>query len=394
MQFAFTDEQLMIRESARTFLDAEAALPAVRAASVTSSGYDAHLWQQMTQELGWSAIAIPEVYGGAGLGFVELAILAHEQGRRLLPSPFFATVCLAAPVIMQLGREEQRAQWLSAIAGGSLKAALALSNQAGHADIGRVASTLTRSGADWVLSGDAHFVVSAADADLLLVVARVQEPGVKEVAVAPSVRVVAVSPKASGVRLQMTEMLDVTRPMSSVAFDQVAVSADALLGLDVDASAGLQRALDQARVVLSAEAVGGAEYSLEAVTAYVKERVQFGRAIGSFQAIKHRLADSMVLVEAAKSMAWYAACAADESSDQDLAMAASQAKSCCADAFNAVAANAIQLHGGIGFTWDHHAHLYFKRARASSMLLGSPAWHRERVACGLGLGSISSALQF
>ncbi len=389
MQFAFTDEQQMIRESARAFLEAEASLPAVRLASGAVNGYDEGLWQQMTAELGWSGIAIPEAYGGAGLGFVELGILAHEQGRRLVPSPFFSTVCLATPVILELAREEQKRQWLPAIAAGQLKAAVAVTDRVGHADIRKVGVKLAQVGSAWVLSGEAHFVVGAQSADLLLVVASAKDANASQ-----SLRVVAVASGTAGVRIEATEMLDVTRPMASIYFEQVSVSAEDCLGVDIDASSGLQRALAQARTMLAAEAVGGAEYSLEAVTAYVKERVQFGRAIGSFQAIKHRLADTMVLVEAAKSMAWYAACAADEYANEALAVAASSAKSCCADAFNAVASNAIQLHGGIGFTWDHHAHLYFKRARASSMLLGSPAWHRERIALGLGLSQIASVPQF
>ena len=246
MQFAFTDEQQMIRESARAFLEAEASLPAVRLASGAVNGYDEGLWQQMTAELGWSGIAIPEAYGGAGLGFVELGILAHEQGRRLVPSPFFSTVCLATPVILELAREEQKRQWLPAIAAGQLKAAVAVTDRVGHADIRKVGVKLAQVGSAWVLSGEAHFVVGAQSADLLLVVASAKDANASQ-----SLRVVAVASGTAGVRIEATEMLDVTRPMASIYFEQVSVSAEDCLGggyrCELGATAGARSSADDAR---------------------------------------------------------------------------------------------------------------------------------------------------
>ncbi|MCX7055948.1 MAG: acyl-CoA dehydrogenase, partial [Proteobacteria bacterium] len=238
------------------------------------------------------------------------------------------------------------------------------------------------------------FVLGARSADLLLVVVHGEpQSGQRQC------RVVALSPHVPGLSMRHHAMLDLTRPMSNLRFEGVLVEPADLLGVAVsgaitpgaNAEPALERALDEAVIALSAEAVGGAEFTLEAATGFVKERVQFGRTIGSFQAIKHRLADMMVLLEAAKSVCWYAACAADELPPGELALAASAAKSCCADAFYDTAANAIQLHGGIGFTWDHHAHVYFRRARAAATLLGSPTWHRERVASLIGLDAGTAA---
>jgi alkylation response protein AidB-like acyl-CoA dehydrogenase len=195
-----------------------------------------------------------------------------------------------------------------------------------------------------------------------------------------------VAPDAPGLTVEPLTMLDLTRPMSRVTLADVRVSRDAVLGEPGRARDVFERTLDLARIALAAEAVGVAEAALELTTAYVKDRVQFGRPVGSFQAVKHRLADMMVAVEAARSASWYAACVADELADE-LPEAASIAKAACSDAAFECAANAIQLHGGIGFTWEHDAHFYFKRARAISTLLGSPAWHRERLAQLIGLGA-------
>jgi alkylation response protein AidB-like acyl-CoA dehydrogenase len=196
---------------------------------------------------------------------------------------------------------------------------------------------------------------------------------------------VLVDPHATGVRIDDHVTLDLTRRMSRITLDDVPVSEEWVLGEAEAAGEGLERALQYARIALAAEAVGAAEWTLEMTTAYARQRVQFGRPIGSFQVIKHRLADMMIRIEAAQSAAWYAACVADEL-EAELDEAAAIAKACCCDAFYRCAADAIQLHGGIGFTWEHDAHLYFKRARATATLLGSPAWHRERLAQLMGLG--------
>jgi alkylation response protein AidB-like acyl-CoA dehydrogenase len=417
MQFRLSDEQLLIRDSARAFLDECAGSAELRAALEKPQRYDRDLWRRMSTELGWTGLAIADRFGGAGLGRVELAVLQHELGRRLVASPYFSTVCLAAPLIEALGTPAQQADLLGRIAGNGLRVAVALTGDDGRFGPDSVSAIIAPAGSGFRLDGLCGFVVYGHASDLLLVVARGpstgaragSEPAPAENSSVPLTRptlvpprnssdkltIVLVDPRQSGVTIEPLTMLDLTRPMARVRFENVRVDADGLLGnMDSLASPGsvargLERALDLARVALAAESVGAAEVALEMTTQYVKDRVQFGRPVGSFQAVKHRLADMMVAVEAARSASWYAACVADELPDE-LPEAASIAKAACSDALYECAASAIQLHGGIGFTWEHDAHLYFKRARASSTLLGSPAWHRERIARLIGLGASPS----
>jgi alkylation response protein AidB-like acyl-CoA dehydrogenase len=374
MRFIHSAEQQLIRESARSFLAEHASPARVRAAMSQPGGYDGQLWQVLSGELGWTGLAIAEEYGGAGLGWVELCILQEEQGRRLAASPFFGTVALAAPLIAATGTPAQRHSLVGRIAAGSVRIACALGGSDGRPPCAGVAVQRETCGDGFSLSGHSDFVIHADSADLLLVLTRAKaERGAGSLAVA------VLPARSSGITIEPHVMLDLTRPMSRISFDDVRVEREQLLGEQDSAEAGIERALNLARIALASEALGGAEQVLEMTSAYARERVQFGRPIGSFQAIKHRLADMMIAVEAAKSAAWYAACVADEGSEE-LAEAAAIAKSCCCDAFFDCAANAIQLHGGIGFTWEHDVHLYFKRARALATLLGSPAWLRERLA--------------
>ena len=372
MQFAHSEEQQLIRDNARALLSERAASAQLRAALAAPGGYDAQLWRTIG-ELGWTGLAVPQIYGGAGLGWVELCLLMEEQGRRLLASPFFATCALAAPLIAASGSEAQRQALLPRIAAGKVRIGCALTGSDGRPPCDGVTVVLEGRGDDFSLNGVSDFVIHGDSADLLLVVARASgSRGGDGISV-------AVIPAAStGVSIHRHLMLDLTRPMSRVELDGVTVGREQLLGEAGAAGGAVEEALDLARIALASEALGGAEQVLEMTTAYSKERVQFGRPIGSFQAIKHRLADMMIEVEAAKSAAWYAACVADERRTE-LAEAAAIAKSYCCDAYFDCAANAIQLHGGIGFTWEHDAHLYFKRARATATLLGSPAWQRERL---------------
>jgi len=373
MQFAHSEEQQLIRESARTLLDARSGSAQLRAALDQPGGYDRELWRTMG-ELGWTGLAIPQDDGGAGLGWVELCILQEEQGRRLVPSPFFATCALAAPLIAACGDDAQRASLLRQIASGQVRVACALIGTDGRPPFAGVTAVLESRRGDFTLSGVSDFVIHGDSADLLLVLARA--PGSQG---AEGISVVVIPAATPGVAVHPHVMLDLTRPMSRVEFAGVPVARDQLLGEPGAAGNAVEGALDLARIALASEALGGAERLLEMTTTYAKERVQFGRPIGSFQAVKHRLADMMIAVEAAKSAAWYAASVADERREE-LPEAAAIAKSYCCDAFFDCAANAIQLHGGIGFTWEYDAHLYFKRARAVATLLGSPGWQRERLA--------------
>jgi len=383
VQFAHSEEQQLIRDSARSLLAERAGSAQLRRALDQPGGYDAQLWRTMG-ELGWTGLAIPQAYGGAGLGWVELCILQEEQGRCLVASPFFSTCALAAPLIAGCGDEAQRGSLLRRIAAGETRVGCALIGTDGRPPCDGVTVVLESRGGDLRLSGVGDFVIHGDAADLLLVLARA--PGSQG---AGGISVAVIPAATAGVTVHPHLMLDLTRPMSRVEFAGVAVGRDQLLGEPGAAGSAVEEALELARIALASEALGGAERVLEMTTAYAKERVQFGRPIGSFQAIKHRLADMMIAVEAAKSAAWYAACVADERREE-LAEAAAIAKSYCCDAFFDCAANAIQLHGGIGFTWEHDAHLYLKRARATATLLGSPAWQRERLARHFASGAAAT----
>jgi alkylation response protein AidB-like acyl-CoA dehydrogenase len=380
MQFAHSEEQQLIRASARELLAECAGTAQLRAVLGHPPGYDTDLWRRMACELGWLGLAIPQSYGGTGLGWVELCLLQEELGRQLVPSPFFGTAALAVPIIQAVATEAQQDSLLRRIAAGQLRIACVLCGIGGRPPSEGIGIDLQHGRSGLHLNGVGDFVIHADAADLLLVLANS----------AGGARVALVAADAHGITLQPHVMMDLTRPMSRITFSAVGIEAEQLLG-DADSAAGIDAGLQRARIALAAEALGGAERVLEMTTDYARARIQFGRPIGSFQAIKHRLADMMVQVEAAKSAAWYAACVADQQ-PQQLAEAAAIAKSFCGDAFFDCAASAIQLHGGIGFTWEHELHLYFKRARSSSLLLGSPGWQRERLARTLVGGAAAAPL--
>jgi len=379
MQFAFTEEQALIRDTAHEFCAEHGDPGRVRAAMDSELGYDEATWRAIGQEMGWTGLAVPEECGGSGLGLVELALLQFEMGRKLLSSPFFAGSCLATPVIRLTATAAQRQALLPAIAGGTTRATLAMANRRGQPGLEGIGGTLSTAGAGYRLSGEAGFVVNAHASDVIVIAARA--PGSTGAA---GVSVIALAAGTRGIEVERVISMDLTRPVARVHFRDVDVPREAILGEPEDAGAALERAVQLAQIALASEQAGAAEETLVITTDYVKQRVQFGRPIGSFQAIKHRLADMMVLVEAAKSAVYYAAATADEATPE-LAEAAALAKAYCGDAFFNCAANMIQLHGGVGFTWEHAAHLYFKRARCSSTLLGSPTYQRERIARLMGL---------
>ena len=377
MQFAFTEEQALIQDTARAFCAEHGAPSRLRAAIESPPGYDKATWRAIGEEMGWCGIALPAEVGGSGLGGVELAILCEQMGRMLLPSPFLATVALAAPAIALAGTAAQREALLPGIAAGRTRATLAIANEDGAPGLDGIGPRLTRSRRGWRLDGAAGFVVHADAADLLVVAARATGS-----LGADGVSLALVDPEHAGVSIERLTMLDQTRPMSRVRFESVALAAESILGEAGEAGPALATALARAQAALAAEQLGGAEASLEIATEHAKARVQFDRPIGSFQAVKHRLADMMVATEAARSAAYYAACAVDEL-PEEFEEAAAIAGSWCSETFIDCAAGMIQLLGGVGFTWEHVAHLYFKRARAASTLLGSPPWHRERIAARL-----------
>ncbi|WP_342244978.1 acyl-CoA dehydrogenase family protein [Pseudomonas sp. OTU5201] len=384
MEFAFSDEQEMIRESAESFLADVSDSAAVRAAMATELGHDPELWKRLCNEMVWPAIHIPEQYGGLGLGFVELAILLEQMGRRLFCSPFFASACLATPALLLGGSEEQKACWLPQLADGSLTATLAFASN-NRNGLDAVQASYRVEGSGFVIDGCLRQVVDGHSAGLLIVAARGRQ----------GIGLFAVPAETPGVHRRFTPTLDQTRKLAEVEFSQVYLPAEAHLGEPGQGGELLEQVLQLACVALAAEQVGGAQQALDLTLAYTAERQQFGRAIASFQAIKHRAADMMLEVECARSAVLYAACVAEETlapnGDKgvaaELPLAAALAKSRCSEAFFHCAAESIQLHGGVGFTWEYDPHLYFKRARASEALFGAPSWHRERIAAAL-LGEI------
>ncbi|MEE4661429.1 MAG: acyl-CoA dehydrogenase family protein [Halieaceae bacterium] len=377
MEFRFTEEQQMIRDTAEAFLTAESTSEAVRQAMATEAGFDAALWQRVCGELYWPAITIPEAQGGMGLGYVELAATLEQMGRFLFCSPFFASVCLAGNALLVAGSEAQQAEWLPRLIEGDT-ATLAFSGASGGRAADAVDVTFKRDGEGFVLNGEAMYVIDGHTASWIIVAARDAD--------APaSLGLFIVPGDAAGLARRWLPTIDQTRKQAALTLSDVTVSAEHKLGDDSDASQLLVDIIDLATIALAAEQVGGAQQALDSTVAYMSEREQFGRRIASYQAVKHKAADMMVKAEAARSAVYYAACVAQEYLEggplaAELAEAASVAKAWCSDAYFFNAGCGIQLHGGVGFTWEYDIQLLFKRARASEAYLGNGAWHRERVA--------------
>ena len=306
MEFAFSDEQEMIRASAEGFLTDVSDSAAVRAAMVSERGFDEALWQRLCQEMYWPAIHIPETYGGLGLGFVELAILLEQMGRRLLCSPFFATTCMATPALLLAANDEQKQRWLPSIADGSVTATLGFSSANGwSAD--DVQATVVVEGDGFVLDGTLKHVLDGHGADLLIIAAR--QPGTAGEA---GISLFAVDAVRAGIERHLLATMDQTRRQARIELKGLYLEADCLLGELGNGWRHLERVLQLACIGLAAEQTGGAQQVLDLSVAYMQERQQFGRPIASFQALKHRAADMMLQVECARSASYYAACVAQE----------------------------------------------------------------------------------
>ncbi|WP_433526177.1 acyl-CoA dehydrogenase family protein [Nocardia pseudovaccinii] len=371
MAFSFTAEQEELRATVRRFLAEKSPSAAVRHWMETEPGHDPAVWQQMAEQLGLHGLALPEEYGGSGGGPVELGIVLEEMGRALLPSPYFGTVALAGQALATCGDEAAKARWLPALADGSLTATLALAEESGSWRLADVTTVATRVGEAWTLSGTKMFVVDGETADLLLVAAK-GEAGVG---------LFAVDGTAAGVTRTRLETLDPTRRLARIDLNDAVAQR---ISPPADASAYLQGVLDLAVVALAAEQVGVAQACLDAAVEYAKIRVQFDRPIGSFQAVKHKCADMLLEVEAARSAAYHAATVAAAGSTE-LPTAAALAAAYCSRVGTHAAKENIQIHGGIGYTWEHDAHLYLKRAKSSEQLFGGPASHRARLADLVGI---------
>jgi alkylation response protein AidB-like acyl-CoA dehydrogenase len=367
----FTSEQEELRAVVRKFLATHSDEAQVRVQMDSDLGYDAGVWKLMADQLGVQSIAIPEEYGGAGFGFGELSVVLEEAGRALLCSPLFSTVVLAATTLLESDDERAAQEYLPGIAEGRTIATVALIEQGGRWNQDGVQAVAERKGADFRITGTKPFVLDGAQADLVIVAARTEA----------GISLFTVDAKDSGVEATVLPTLDQTRRQATLTFTDAPAR---LLGVEGQGWGVLSRVLDIAAAGLACEQVGGAARVLESTVEYVKVREQFGRPIGSFQAVKHKLADMLVELEPARSAAYYATSAV-ESDSPDLPLAASIAKTYCSTASYHIAAESIQLYGGIGFTWEHPAHLYFKRAKSSETLLGSPAHHRELIAQRLGI---------
>ena len=371
MNFAFSEEQEELRRAVRRFLEDKSSEAEVRRLMDTTDGYEPAVWTQMAEQLGLQGLAIPEEFGGSGYTYVELIVVLEEMGRALLCAPYFSSVALAANLLMASGDDAAKKDYLPAIAAGTTIATVALAEAAGRWDEQGVALAATGSGDGWTLTGEKMYVLDGHVANLVLVAARTPA----------GVSVFAVDKGAPGFTATPLSTMDQTRKQARLTFEATPAR---LVGPDGAGWPAISKMLDLAAVALAAEQVGGAQKVLEMSVEYAKVRVQFGRPIGSFQAIKHKCADMLLEVESAKSAAYYAGWAAAEDNDE-LPVVASLAKSYCSEAYFHAAAENIQIHGGIGFTWEHPAHLYFKRAKSSELLFGDPTYHRELLAQRIGI---------
>jgi alkylation response protein AidB-like acyl-CoA dehydrogenase len=371
MQLAESAEQRDLRASVRRFLAEKSSLPAVRELMETERGYDDAVWRQAASQLGLVGIAIPEEYGGAGSTFVEQAIVLEELGRSLYCGPYFASAVLAANALLHSGDEDARRRYLPDIAAGELVATLAFTEDGGAWD--GTGAGLSATGGDdaWRLSGHRGLVLDGHAAGLVLAVALTPA--------GPSL--FAVDGAAAGLSVRLLPTLDQTRRLARLEFHDTPAR---LVGTDGAAADVLSRTLDVAALALAAEQLGGAQAVLDMVVAYAKVREQFDRPIGGFQVIKHRCADLLLEIESTRSAVLYGSWAVAESSEE-VPVVASLAKAYASETFAHAAGDSVQIHGGIGFTWEHDAHLYFKRANFDEQFLGDPAYHRERLVTRIGI---------
>lgn len=357
-----TEEQASLRDITRSFLKDRVPSSKVRDLMATPTAFDDDLWQE-TAALGWPAMTIPEQFGGAGYGMVELAVVFEEMGRAVMPIPMLST-SMASATLLSHGTDAQRDTWLPAIAAGTARVTVAVPVRGAGDGV-----EMIRDGADRWLTGHAGHVLDADGADAVIV--------------GTDHGVVLVPFDRDGITVTGLDVLDPTRPLARVDFDTVGIGDTDLLAQDVDLV--LDRARTVGAVLLANELVGVAAAAHAMAVAHAKQRTQFGRAIGSFQAIKHLLADDLVQLEAARSAAWWAARALAVGDEQEVAVAVPVAAALCPPTAATITGHAIQVHGGIGFTWEHDAHLYYKRAAAALPLLGhADAW-RRRLGTALGI---------
>ena len=361
MRLVLGEEQEELQATVRRFLADRSPMARVREVMETPEGFDRALWQRMAGDLGLPGLAVPEAYGGAGLGQVELSVVMEELGRALTPSPFFGSSVLAASMLLAVDDDEARRDLLPGVAAGRTIATLAFAEDGAAA---------TLDGGGWVLEGAKSLVPDGVAADLVLVAAQAGD----------ELGVFAVEGGTPGLHRTALAGLDPTRRLARLELSR----APARRLVAEDAAGALGHVLDLAAVALAAEQLGGLQRCLDMSVEYAKTRYQFGRAVGSFQAVKHQLADMHVAMELARSALRHAAWAADEA-PEELPLAAAVARTACSEAYFRVAADTVQVHGGIGFTWEHDAHLYFRRAKSTELLLGGQRQQRALLADRLGI---------
>ncbi len=370
MDISFTHEHDELRETVRRFLEKDSTEAIVRKLMENESGYDSRTWERMASELLLVGLVIPEKYGGAGLGAVELAVVFEEMGRVLYCGPYLANT-LAAMIVRDAATEAEKSKLLPAIASGKTIATLAIAEANGKWSADAIAMRAVRDGAGWRLDGVKDYVLDGHGANVILVAARADD----------GLALFRVEGGANGVEREQLPALDLTRKLAKLTFKGTPATRIS----EGDITPQIGRVMAYGAAMLAAEQVGGAQRCLEMSVDYAKTRLQFGRPIGSFQAIKHKCADMLVEIEFARSAAYHAAFELTGDDAGEALEAAQIAKSYCSEAFYKAAAENIQIHGGMGFTWEHPAHLYFKRARAGIVLFGDPSEHRQKLAAALDL---------
>jgi len=371
MDFAPTEEQELLRATARAFLEEKAPMTLARSLLEDAKGSSPALWKQMA-ELGWVGLTIPESYGGAGLSIVDQVLVLEEMGRALAPVPYLPTLA-AVTCLLELGDEEQKRDWLPRIADGSTVATLAITEERGSDEPGDLSLAAQPTHGGFSLEGRKLFVPDAHCADLFVVVARVGGSGEQGLAL------FLVPADAPGLRIEPQPAMDPLRRLAELRFDEVTLPRGARMGGEVETWPGLRRTLDRVLVMISAEMLGGAQKCLDDSVAYAKERIQFGKPIGVNQAIKHKCADMLSAVESLRSLTHYAAWAAQEG-HESAPQSAAMAKACAGESYRHCAKESIQIHGGVGYTWEYDCHLYLKRAMSDDAWLGDSKQYHERIA--------------
>ncbi|HTO51863.1 MAG TPA: acyl-CoA dehydrogenase family protein [Myxococcota bacterium] len=370
MDFGFSEEQDLLRAEVRKFLDARCPLERVRKLSETGPGYDAELWRELA-ELGWLGLTIPEAYGGAGLGWVDLVVLLQETGRSLFPSPLVSTT-LAAAAVLENGSEEQRQRWLPSLADGTRIGTLAFLETSDSLAPGGIALLGKPDGDAFALTGEKKFVADAGSANLFVVAFRTGA-GAGDLALA------VLDAGSPGVSAAGHPTIDATKRLGTLKLENARVPRSALLGAASQARPAIERLYDLGAVAVTAELTGAAEQAHALTTQYAKDRIQFGAPIGKYQGVKHPLAEMYVELESTKSLLYYAAWAVAESPGE-LPRAASLAKAFGTDAFTRIGIDGVQLHGAVGYTAEYEIQLYLKRAKWARPVFGDSDFHYERVA--------------